>query len=481
MTTKPTYEALEQRIRVLEDALTKAKQAEEELRQREAKYRFLMGKMTDTIWTLDMDMRPTYVSPSSIKVLGYSPKERLKQHLSDMVTPETYARVTDLLAREREKEREGSVDPDRTISIEMEYYHKDGHTVWLENKVSAVRARDGHMIGLHGVSRDITDRKRVEDMLRESEERFRQISHLINDVMYSCATNKDGVFSIDWMSGNTEEMTGYTIDEIKAQSCWRFLVREEDVSLFDEKVVGIPLGQSLSVDLRIRHKNGETTWVTSYAECTADAKLPGGKRLYGRLVDITERKRANEALRKSESRYRELSIVDDLTQLYNVRHFYNQLTMEINRADRYGQPLTLLFLDLDDFKHFNDVYGHVKGDEVLVRLGQVVKRQLRQTDSAYRYGGEEFTILLPMTTRANGTVTAERIRKEFKKEIFSPVKGKDVHMTVSIGIAQYKPGEGGKILVHRVDQLMYQAKKSGKDRVCSESWPQEHFNGQSPP
>jgi diguanylate cyclase (GGDEF)-like protein len=98
----------------------------------------------------------------------------------------------------------------------------------------------------------------------------------------------------------------------------------------------------------------------------------------------------------------------------------------------------------------------------------VVKRWLRQTDSAYRYGGEEFTMLLPMTTSPDGAVTAERIRTEFKKENFSPVPGQDVYLTVSIGLAQYKTKEEMKAFVHRVDQLMYQAKKNGKDGVCSE-------------
>ena len=174
--------------------------------------------------------------------------------------------------------------------------------------------------------------------------------------------------------------------------------------------------------------------------------------------------------RESEERYRELSIIDGLTQLYNSRYFYHQLKMEIDRATRYqDQPLTLTLSDLDDFKAFNDTYGHVEGDKVLLRLGQVVKRCLRQTDSAYRYGGEEFTILLPMTTSADGFVTAERIRTEFKKENFPLVSDINVHLTVSIGLAQYKPQEDMEAFVHRVDQLMYQAKKNGKDRVCAES------------
>jgi diguanylate cyclase (GGDEF)-like protein/PAS domain S-box-containing protein len=198
-------------------------------------------------------------------------------------------------------------------------------------------------------------------------------------------------------------------------------------------------------------------------------------KMIGLHRDITEGKNAIKALEESEKRYRELSIVDGLSQLYNSRHFYFQLKIEIDRANRYEQPLTLLLLDLDDFKTFNDAYGHVEGDQVLRRVGQVVKRCLRETDFAYRYGGEEFTILLPMTTSMEGAVTAERIRTEFKKEVFSPVPDQEVHVTVSIGLAQYKPQEEMKAFVHRVDQLMYQGKKDGKDRICSESAPQEQF------
>ncbi len=194
---------------------------------------------------------------------------------------------------------------------------------------------------------------------------------------------------------------------------------------------------------------------------------------------FAELQKTEKELKESEQRYRELSIIDDLTQLYNSRHFYFHLKNEMDRSNRYGQPLTLLLLDLDNFKHFNDTYGHVEGDQVLWRLGQVVKRCLRETDFAYRYGGEEFTVLLPMTTSVEGFITAERIRTEFKKETFSPMPGQDVHVTVSIGLAQYKPPEEMKVFVHRVDQFMYQGKKNGKDRVCCEPSSQEQLKEQS--
>ena len=141
----------------------------------------------------------------------------------------------------------------------------------------------------------------------------------------------------------------------------------------------------------------------------------------------------------------------------------------MERSNRYQQPLTLLMLDLDYFKQFNDTYGHVEGDNVLSRFGQVIRRCLRETDSAYRYGGEEFMILLPMTSSEEGIVTAERIQVELKKENFSPVSNQNIYMTVSIGLAQYKLKEELKAFVQRVDQLMYQAKKDGRNRICPQS------------
>lgn len=194
---------------------------------------------------------------------------------------------------------------------------------------------------------------------------------------------------------------------------------------------------------------------------------------FGLIIMVNQRLNAEMTeltaeLRDSENKFRELSIIDELTSLYNSRHFYFQLKNELDRATRYEQPLAILLLDLDNFKALNDTYGHVEGNRVLRRLGQVIKRCLRETDLAYRYGGEEFTILLPMTTSADGIVTAERIRTQFKNETFLPAPGQEVHMTVSIGLAQYNPQEDIKAFVQRVDKLMYQAKNTGKDRVCSE-------------
>ncbi len=180
---------------------------------------------------------------------------------------------------------------------------------------------------------------------------------------------------------------------------------------------------------------------------------------------ITRHRRAEEALRESERRYRELSITDGLTSLYNSRHFFSQLKKEIERVKRHGRSLSLLVLDLDDFKHYNDEYGHLEGDKVLVKIGEVIRESLRQTDSGYRYGGEEFTVVLPETEGCDALHVAERIREGFEMEEFSAGLGESVHLTASIGVAQYSGGEDLSELIKRADRNMYVAKKQGKNRV----------------
>jgi diguanylate cyclase (GGDEF)-like protein/PAS domain S-box-containing protein len=309
-----------------------------------------------------------------------------------------------------------------------------------------------------------TDLKKTEMSLRVSEERYRTLVENASDIVFRL----DDTGHITFVNPAALRITGYEEKEIIGRHYPTFIrpdMQEEAMKFFGRQFVkGIPNTYS---EYPIIVKDGREIWLGQNTQLIfQDGKVVAFQSV---VRDITERKEMEALLRESENRYRELSIVDDLTQLYNSRHFYFQLKIELDRSNRYEQSLTLLLLDLDDFKRFNDAYGHVEGDQVLFRLGQVVKRCLRETDFAYRYGGEEFTIILPVTTSADGAVTAERIRTEFKRETFSPAPGRDVHVTVSIGLAQYRPQEEMKAFVHRVDRLMYQGKKGGKDRVCCES------------
>jgi len=183
--------------------------------------------------------------------------------------------------------------------------------------------------------------------------------------------------------------------------------------------------------------------------------------------EILTRKRIEEDLRRSEMRYKELSLTDELTGLYNARHFFRQVQAEVDRAVRYHSPLSLCVLDIDHFKLYNDTYGHLSGDSVLSELGRVIRNLVRESDSAYRYGGEEFIIVLPGTNREEAARVAERIRTTFFEHAFFPRAGTEVHVSISLGVTSFIAGESVSDFVDRADQNMYAAKKCGRNTtVC---------------
>jgi diguanylate cyclase (GGDEF)-like protein/PAS domain S-box-containing protein len=307
------------------------------------------------------------------------------------------------------------------------------------------------------------DLRRAEEALRDSEKRYRELVDFLPIALFEV----DLQGNIIAANPAIFETFRYDYGDIeKGLNSFQMIVPEDHARMI-ENIVKLLKGEKKGPsEYRGIRKDGSIFPVMIFPSViVCRGEIVG---LRGAIIDLTERLRAEEALRESENRYRELSIVDDLTQLYNARHFYHQLRTEIERANRYEQPLTLLLLDLDDFKCYNDAYGHLEGDRALARIGQVFKRCLRQADSIFRYGGEEFTILLPMTTCAEGIVTAEKIRAEIRKENFNPAADQGIRMTVSIGLAQYSPQEEMAGFVDRVDRLMYRAKKEGKDRVYSE-------------
>jgi len=179
---------------------------------------------------------------------------------------------------------------------------------------------------------------------------------------------------------------------------------------------------------------------------------------------LKERELTKERIRMMEKLQR-LAVTDGLTKLYNSRSFYSQLETEVDRFNRYKHPLALLLLDLDHFKDYNDNYGHLEGDKVLVRFSQIIKSCLRTNDSAYRYGGEEFTVILPETAGAEARTVAQRIRAALETERFYPQDSKEVRITISIGVTEYHPKEELSTFIQRADKAMYLSKQNGRNKV----------------
>jgi len=160
-----------------------------------------------------------------------------------------------------------------------------------------------------------------------------------------------------------------------------------------------------------------------------------------------------------------LAITDDLTKLFNARHFYQRMKDEINRSLRYQTPLSLLLLDIDFFKNYNDRYGHLEGNKVLQQIGDTIHTCLRSMDTAYRYGGEEFTVLLPQTSCTEAKTVAHRIKASVAKLHFEPEENETAGITISIGVTEYHPRDTPEQFVKRADEAMYQSKANGRNQV----------------
>jgi len=180
---------------------------------------------------------------------------------------------------------------------------------------------------------------------------------------------------------------------------------------------------------------------------------------------IRERALINERDKMIE-RLKKLSIQDPLTELFNSRHFYAQLGDEIQRAERYLHPLSLIFIDIDHFKAINDTYGHMVGDQALLLIAKKMQASLRSQDTAYRFAGDEFTIILPETTSDNAKFVADRIKAEMEKESLVIREQEIAKITLSMGVAEYQRNEKKEQFVHRADVTMYEAKKKGRNSIA---------------
>lgn len=167
-------------------------------------------------------------------------------------------------------------------------------------------------------------------------------------------------------------------------------------------------------------------------------------------------------------RVQELTLTDEHTGLYNVRHLRALLEKEVARAQRFHHPVSLIFLDLDRFKQVNDTYGHLVGSRLLKEVGQLLVTSIRQVDSAFRYGGDEYAVVLIETDPQGARIIAERIRDAFRTWEFLSEDGLKLKLTASLGVATFPDhAASGPALLEAADRAMYQAKAKGRDDVAT--------------
>lgn len=302
------------------------------------------------------------------------------------------------------------------------------------------------------LKKEMEERVKIEGDLRDSEKRYRCLWEDMNDAAFLA-----------------DAETGRITDANRSAEMLLMRTREEIIGMHQSGLH--PEGKSMEYrrifreykeiprgnidDMEVVRKDGRVVPVTI---SSAPVTIAGRQFLIGLFRDMTERKRLEEELRRT-------AMTDRLTGAFNRLKFDEIMAIELNRARRYKRPLTLSIFDIDDFKRINDTFGHAVGDIVLVELAKIVKSMVRESSYLFRWGGEEFVILLPEISVEGAAVQAERIRKEVETHAFA-VAGR---VTVSFGMAEFRRDDTADSIVKRADEALYRAKERGKNRVEGEN------------
>lgn len=209
---------------------TEKRKMEDVLRESERKYRLLTEKMSDVVWILDMNMRTVYVTPSIEPILGFTQEERMQQTIEQQLTPESLLLARERMTGQMDLEKQGQIDPEMKATLILQYYHKDGSTRWMETVTSGLRNEQGILTGLHGVSKNITERKKAEDALRKSEERYRAIFENTGTANIIVAEDT----TIMMANKNFADLCGYTKEELEGKISWTVFVHKDDLEQMEK-------------------------------------------------------------------------------------------------------------------------------------------------------------------------------------------------------------------------------------------------------
>lgn len=392
-------------------------------------------------------------------IFGYTPEEVIgKLHASRLYPPGGAKEVRDYIYSPQ-------FGPHgRLVDFETEILRKSGRKAPIRLCCSVLR-ENGKEIGYIGFFTDISARIALQAKFLESEERFRGIFESARDAIVS--VGEDG--KVAMANRAAQELLGYGEESLSGMEATqlfppRFVDYWKELSVYASGLA--PGNERRNIEIMVLSKFGAEIPV----QLTLAERIVRGQRIRTAILrDISDRKSLEEELRLQ-------SITDTLTELYNRRHFHSLAQNEAERAQRNHVPFSVLLMDVDRFKQYNDAFGHDEGDKVLRALGDEIRKNFRTMDTGFRYGGEEFLVLLPETTAESALIPAERLRERFSAIPFLPHPDEEPRsVTLSIGIAEFRPGTSIDDLVRSADRAMYAAKNAGRNRTVSF----EHLSAQS--
>ncbi|HUK99648.1 MAG TPA: diguanylate cyclase [Nitrospirota bacterium] len=315
-----------------------------------------------------------------------------------------------------------------------------------------------HTTELKGINeqlhRQIAERQRAEAELQKSEIKYRTIFENVQDIFYQADANGN---IID-ISPSITKYTGYSREELIGKPEARFYLNSND----RERMLEImeKTGEVIDYEVVLKAKDDHQMHASLHAHLLYD-KEGNSAGVEGVMRDITERKQAAAQLKQLNEILSRQATTDPLTGIANRLKFKDVLNTEIRRATRFNTSLSLIMLDVDDFKKINDIHGHHVGDDILCELTTLITPHVRIHDLFARWGGEEFMIMVTNTSIDNARHFAEKLRRIIEKHDFPSIR----QVTCSFGVAQLGKDENDIRFTHKVDNALYRAKAKGRNRV----------------
>lgn len=349
--------------------ITERKHAEESLKESERRYRMLADNATDIIYVHDMDMKYKYVSPSVKHMRGFSPEELIGQPIGRFMTSESLDLVKKVFKEELEIERIGTADPSRTRVLELEMSHKDGSTMWTEIKAAFLRDDNGNPVEIMGIARDITERKRAEEALHESEIRFKDLVEMLPEIVFEL--DMDGI--VTYANQRMSDLLGYSSEDIERGMRGLEIIAPADkdrcIERFIKRTKGEELGASEYTAMR---KDGSTFPALFHIiPKTKEGRLTGFR---GVIIDITSHKAVEEEEKHSEKLSAALEMAG------TICHEFNQ---PLQAIIGYTELLSMIFKDNEQN---NRILEKIK-DQVQ-RMGTITKKLMGlETYSSRNYMG----------------------------------------------------------------------------------------------
>lgn len=337
------------------------------------------------------------------------------------------------------------------------YRREDGQRRHVQQTLSVMRNEKGENLGLLAIALDMTDYLEAVDALEQSDRLLQDLTAHVPGAIFQMVMRPDRSFHFPYVSDGVRQVYGLIPEEVLEDGS-RPLARihPADLEGFERSVRQsrdslLPWMREFKVDLPGR---GEK-WLRG--EATPRRLEDGSTLWHGYISDVTE-------IKQLEIQLREQATIDPLTGTFNRRHLETHWQREIARTQRKGMPFSLIMLDIDHFKHVNDTYGHDVGDEALIRLGRMLRHDVRSTDVVYRLGGEEFLVLCEDTDLEGARKLAEMLLDQLRR-LPMPF---DKRMTASFSVIEVIPDEDMPTAFKRLDELLYEAKANGRDQVVAE-------------